>query len=386
MRVDHAAKVPLGARLPMGRRLKVQAQVRKLGRKRPRDEHRVLLRVRKELFGQPVLVMSGVDAKCRHAGADPVDVVLPVRRVVGRRRARRRDEETKLVERNVVEEGKKDLAQGAVGECVPDLAPGSGRRSERHLASSAPHRGRAWTAGCFHRLLSMERAWGRIESIDGPASSGRWLSGRKHPPAKRVGGVKLPRGFESLPSRLPDLRWEAVTPRLRLAQIDRYKLPIRAARKGPTMEHQDFAATPPQADLDAQPLESVMTLHELLAHRRVRGLSVGQCVDGSPLPTGVYAHAHQYPKDSNRGWVCIRSPRDILRRGSREISTTVMHEFAHLLVVALSRSGRAAAARDRNNGEPPRSQGETLRRLRAGNDLRVAAGGTRPQGLASAPP
>src|SRR5438874_675977 len=30
---------------------------------------------------------------------------------------------------------------------------------------------------------------------------GRWLSGRKHPPAKRVGGVKLPRGFESLPSR-----------------------------------------------------------------------------------------------------------------------------------------------------------------------------------------
>jgi len=51
------------------------------------------------------------------------------------------------------------------------------------------------------------------------------------------------------------------------------------------------------------------------------------------------------------------------------------------VVVALSRSGRAAAARDRNNGEPPRSQGETLRRLRAGNDLRVAAGGTRPQGL-----
>ena len=77
-----------------------------------------------------------------------------------------------------------------------------------------------------------------------------------------------------------------------------------------------------------------MTLHELLAHRRVRGLSVGQCVDGSPLPTGVYAHAHQYPKDSNRGWVCIRSPRDILRRGSREISTTVMHEFAHLLAAA----------------------------------------------------
>jgi hypothetical protein len=41
----------------------------------------------------------------------------------------------------------------------------------------------------------------RIESNDDPESAGRWLSGRKHPPAKRVGGVKLPRGFESLPSR-----------------------------------------------------------------------------------------------------------------------------------------------------------------------------------------
>src|SRR2546425_6554446 len=39
----------------------------------------------------------------------------------------------------------------------------------------------------------------RIETA--PPYPGRWLSGRKHPPAKRVGGVKLPRGFESLPSR-----------------------------------------------------------------------------------------------------------------------------------------------------------------------------------------
>src|ERR1035441_4273416 len=31
--------------------------------------------------------------------------------------------------------------------------------------------------------------------------AGRWLSGRKRPPAKRVRGVKLLRGFESLPSR-----------------------------------------------------------------------------------------------------------------------------------------------------------------------------------------
>src|SRR5438132_10446599 len=105
------------------------------------------------------------------------------------------------MQRHVVEEGEEDLAERALGQRVPELAPGSGRRSERHFASGPPHRGRAWSAGGFHRVLSMERAWGRIESNDGPELSGRWLSGRKHPPAKRVGGVKLPRGFESLPSR-----------------------------------------------------------------------------------------------------------------------------------------------------------------------------------------
>ena len=77
-----------------------------------------------------------------------------------------------------------------------------------------------------------------------------------------------------------------------------------------------------------------MTLVELLAHRRVRGLSVGQCVDGSRLDPNVYAHAHQYPKDANHGWICIRSPRHVLRRGSRHLPATVMHEFAHLLAAA----------------------------------------------------
>jgi hypothetical protein len=77
-----------------------------------------------------------------------------------------------------------------------------------------------------------------------------------------------------------------------------------------------------------------MTLKELLAHSRVRGLSMGQCVDGSTLATDVCAHAHQSPKDSNRGWICIRSPRDVLRPGSQQLSTTVMHEFAHLVAAA----------------------------------------------------
>jgi hypothetical protein len=77
-----------------------------------------------------------------------------------------------------------------------------------------------------------------------------------------------------------------------------------------------------------------MTLRDLLAHRRVRGLSMGQCVDGSALAPDVYAHAHQYPKDSNRGWICIRSPRDVLKQGSQQLSTTVMHELAHLVAAA----------------------------------------------------
>jgi hypothetical protein len=77
-----------------------------------------------------------------------------------------------------------------------------------------------------------------------------------------------------------------------------------------------------------------MTIRELLAHRRVRGLSMGQCVDGSALAPDVYAHAHQYPKDSNCGWICIRSPRDVLKQGSQQLSTTVMHELAHLVAAA----------------------------------------------------
>src|SRR5262252_4514909 len=127
--------------------------------------------------------------------------MLAVGGVVDRRCPSRRSEEAKLVQGDPVEEGKEDLAQVPVGERVPELAPGSWRGAERHLASGAPHRGRAGTAGGFHRVLSMESGQGRLESCDDRASSGRWLSGRKHPPAKRVGGVKLPRGFESLPSR-----------------------------------------------------------------------------------------------------------------------------------------------------------------------------------------
>src|SRR3989441_2106285 len=211
MGVDDVREVAFGTWLPVGRSLHVEAKVRKLRCERRRDEHRVLLGVGEELLGQPVLVMSGLDPKRRDAGADPADAVLPVSRVVNGRRAAGGREETELMQCHVVEEGKEDLAERAPGQRVPELAPGSGRRSERHLASGPPHRGRAWSAGGFHRVLSMERAWGRIESNDGPELSGRWLSGRKHPPAKRVGGVKLPRGFESLPSRSMISAWRSTT-------------------------------------------------------------------------------------------------------------------------------------------------------------------------------
>src|SRR5205807_4834180 len=69
---------------------------------------------------------------------------------------------------------------------------------------------------CPHRMGRGGRRAGRSRGGDGlsgdggdgilDAAAGRWLSGRKRPPAKRVRGVKLLRGFESLPSRQPHHR------------------------------------------------------------------------------------------------------------------------------------------------------------------------------------
>src|SRR6266853_1059231 len=108
------------------------------------------------------------------------------------------------MEGDAIERGKENLAQAPVGQRVPDLAFRARRRTEGQLSAGAPHRRRPGASKCLHRTLSMESGWGRIKSIRDPDSVGRWLSGRKHPPAKRVGGVKLPRGFESLPSRHSD--------------------------------------------------------------------------------------------------------------------------------------------------------------------------------------
>src|SRR5437868_11595810 len=183
MGVDHVREIAIRSRLPVGRCLHVQAKVRKLRRECRRDEHRVLLGVGEEFLGQPVLMVCGLDAKRGNTWADPADAVLAVGRVVNGRSSTGGDEKAELVQGDAVEKWKEHLAERALGQRVPYLAPGTGRRSERHLASRPPHRRRAWSAGGFHRVLGMERAWGRLESDDGPVSSGRWLSGRKHPPA-----------------------------------------------------------------------------------------------------------------------------------------------------------------------------------------------------------
>src|SRR5579859_8097393 len=108
--------------------------------------------------------MGRVDDERRDPGAQPADGVLPLAAVVDGRSAAGRREESKLVQRHAVEKREEDLAQRAVRECVPELAPGGGRRAKRHLASGTPHRGRAWSSWCLHRQLSMVRSRVRIES------------------------------------------------------------------------------------------------------------------------------------------------------------------------------------------------------------------------------
>ena len=159
MGVDDAAEVALGEGLPVRGGLHVEAQVGQLGGERRRDQQRILFGVGEELLGQTVFVVRRLDAKGRNARREPADRVIAVGGIVDRRRSAGRGEEAQLVQRDAVEKGKEDLAERALRERVPDLAPGTGRRAEGHLASRPPHRGRAWSARSFHRVLSMESAW-----------------------------------------------------------------------------------------------------------------------------------------------------------------------------------------------------------------------------------
>jgi len=74
-----------------------------------------------------------------------------------------------------------------------------------------------------------------------------------------------------------------------------------------------------------------MTLKEFLAHPKVKRISVGRCVDGTPWEdTETQAHAHADPQFLHYGWICVRNPRDILCTHSNNVSRTMMHELCHL--------------------------------------------------------
>src|ERR1700736_117924 len=198
MSFEHLSEVALASRLPVGRRLHVEADVGELGRERGRDEECVLVGVGEDLFGQPILMVGAVDGEGGYSGSEPADSVLAVARVVNRWRSSSGREEAQLVQRDAVESRKEDLAERAVGERVPELAPRTRRRSKCHLAARPPHRGRARTSWGLHRVLSMKGGHGRassygrplggIESSDGGGPRGGGRGGGTPPPAKRVGG------------------------------------------------------------------------------------------------------------------------------------------------------------------------------------------------------
>ena len=79
-----------------------------------------------------------------------------------------------------------------------------------------------------------------------------------------------------------------------------------------------------------------MTLKQLLAHVAVSGIAVGRCADGSAWRDTVEKRedAHAHLTGAFQGWLCIRSPHDVLRRGCQQLSASVMHEFAHLVAAA----------------------------------------------------
>src|ERR1700730_8099918 len=168
MSFEHLPEVALASRLPVRRGLHVEAYVGELGRERGCVEKRVLVGVGEDLFGQPVLMMGAVDGERGDSRREPADSVLAVAGVVDRWRSSSGREEAQLVQRDAVEGRKEDLAERAVGERVPELAPRTRRRSKCHLAARPPHRGRARTSWGLHRVLSMKGGPGRASSYGRP--------------------------------------------------------------------------------------------------------------------------------------------------------------------------------------------------------------------------
>src|SRR5260370_6900635 len=109
MCIENLAEVTLAPGLPVRGGLHVQAHVRELRCEGCPDQHRVLIGIREELFGEAILVVSAVDGECRDAGSEPRDAVLTVAGVIDRRRAARSAAEPQLVNRATIDGGAEPL-------------------------------------------------------------------------------------------------------------------------------------------------------------------------------------------------------------------------------------------------------------------------------------
>lgn len=73
-----------------------------------------------------------------------------------------------------------------------------------------------------------------------------------------------------------------------------------------------------------------MTLRQLLAHPKVKGVAIGACVDGSRWNPVERAHAHGIvvgrviQRSRFIGWICFEKPSDVT-------SENLIEELAHLL-------------------------------------------------------
>jgi len=75
-----------------------------------------------------------------------------------------------------------------------------------------------------------------------------------------------------------------------------------------------------------------VTIRELLAHPKVKGVCIGCCVrTRATLPEAEFGHAH-LDGDPYAGFICLRSIVE-LRKGIKDLpaASTSVHELAHLI-------------------------------------------------------
>jgi hypothetical protein len=70
----------------------------------------------------------------------------------------------------------------------------------------------------------------------------------------------------------------------------------------------------------------IITDHEILRYPEVKGIFCGGCVDrGEGSAFRRSAHAHTSKADPNRGWICLRGPKNL-----RSLNL-MFHEAAHII-------------------------------------------------------